>query len=31
MVATVLTTLPTLIIFFILQRLFVQGMLGSVK
>jgi len=31
MVATILTTLPTLIIFFILQRLFVQGMLGSVK
>ena len=31
MVATVITTLPTLIIFFILQRLFVQGMLGSVK
>ncbi len=31
MVATILTTLPTLIIFFLLQRLFVQGMLGSVK
>lgn len=31
MVACVITTLPTLIIFFILQRLFVQGMLGSVK
>ncbi|WP_196260839.1 carbohydrate ABC transporter permease [Pelagibacterium limicola] len=31
MVATVITTLPTLVIFFILQRLFVQGMLGSVK
>ncbi|WP_231592481.1 carbohydrate ABC transporter permease [Pelagovum pacificum] len=31
MVATVITTLPTLIIFFVLQRLFVQGMLGSVK
>ena len=31
MVATVITTLPTLIIFFILQRLFVQGMLGSIK
>lgn len=31
MVATVVTTLPTLIIFFALQRLFVQGLLGSVK
>lgn len=31
MVATIIGTLPTLIIFFILQRLFVQGMLGSVK
>lgn len=31
MVATVLATLPTLIIFFILQRQFVEGLLGSVK
>ncbi|RUS46108.1 carbohydrate ABC transporter permease [Cohnella sp. AR92] len=31
MVAIVLTTLPTLLIFFILQKQFVQGMLGSVK
>ena len=31
MVATIITTLPTLIIFFVLQRLFVQGLLGSVK
>jgi len=31
MVATTLATLPTLIIFFILQRQFVQGLLGSVK
>lgn len=31
MVGTVLATLPTLIVFFALQRLFVQGMLGSVK
>lgn len=31
MVGTVLATLPTLIVFFLLQRLFVQGMLGSVK
>jgi len=31
MVATVLATLPTLIIFFLLQRRFVEGMLGAVK
>ena len=31
MVATVLATLPTLIVFFAMQRQFVQGMLGSVK
>ena len=31
MVATTLATLPTLFIFFILQRQFVQGLLGSVK
>jgi lactose/L-arabinose transport system permease protein len=31
MVAAVFATLPTLIIFFVLQRLFVQGLLGSVK
>jgi lactose/L-arabinose transport system permease protein len=31
MVATVLATLPVLIIFFLLQRLFVQGLLGAVK
>jgi len=31
MVATTLATLPTLLIFFILQRQFVQGLLGSVK
>ncbi len=31
MVATTLATLPTLIIFFALQRQFVQGLLGSVK
>lgn len=31
MVATVLATLPTLAVFFLLQRQFVQGMLGSVK
>ncbi len=31
MVATVLATLPTLVIFFLLQRRFVEGMLGSVK
>jgi lactose/L-arabinose transport system permease protein len=31
MVATVLATLPTLLVFFVLQRRFVEGMLGSVK
>jgi lactose/L-arabinose transport system permease protein len=31
MVATTLATLPTLIIFFVLQKQFVQGLLGSVK
>lgn len=31
MVGTVLATIPTLLIFFILQRQFVQGMLGAVK
>jgi lactose/L-arabinose transport system permease protein len=31
MVATVIATLPTLIIFFLLQRRFVEGMLGAVK
>jgi lactose/L-arabinose transport system permease protein len=31
MVATVLATIPTLLVFFAMQRQFVQGMLGSVK
>lgn len=31
MVATVMATLPTLVVFFTMQRQFVQGMLGSVK
>jgi lactose/L-arabinose transport system permease protein len=31
MVATTLATLPTLVIFFVLQKRFVQGLLGSVK
>ena len=31
MVGTVLATLPTLVIFFVLQRQFVEGLLGSVK
>ncbi len=31
MIATTLATLPTLIIFFVLQKQFVQGLLGSVK
>jgi len=31
LLATVLATLPTLVIFFVLQRQFVQGMLGAVK
>ena len=31
MVATVLATIPTIIVFFAMQRQFVQGMLGSVK
>ncbi|WP_428243319.1 carbohydrate ABC transporter permease [Gynuella sp.] len=31
MVGTVLATIPTLIVFFAMQRQFVQGMLGSIK
>lgn len=31
MVSTIVATLPTLIIFFVLQRRFVEGLLGSVK
>ena len=31
MVGTVFATLPILIVFFAMQRQFVQGMLGSVK
>ncbi|MFX3631546.1 MAG: carbohydrate ABC transporter permease [Candidatus Pristimantibacillus sp.] len=31
MVAIVLTTIPTIVIFFLMQKQFVQGMLGSVK
>ena len=31
MVATIIATLPTLLIFFLLQRRFVEGMLGAVK
>jgi len=31
MVATVMATLPTLFVFFAMQRQFVQGMLGSIK
>ncbi|WP_180900777.1 carbohydrate ABC transporter permease [Martelella soudanensis] len=31
MIGTILATLPTLLIFFAMQRQFVQGMLGSVK
>lgn len=31
LLATVIATIPTLLIFFILQRQFVQGMLGAVK
>ncbi len=31
MVSAVLATLPTLLVFFLLQRRFVEGMLGSVK
>ena len=31
LVGTVLATLPTLIIFFVLQRQFVEGLVGSVK
>ncbi|MCG5480102.1 MAG: carbohydrate ABC transporter permease, partial [Ensifer alkalisoli] len=31
MVGTILATLPTLAVFFFMQRQFVQGMLGSLK
>ncbi|MFN3363005.1 MAG: carbohydrate ABC transporter permease, partial [Allorhizobium sp.] len=31
MIGTILATLPTLLVFFAMQRQFVQGMLGSVK
>jgi lactose/L-arabinose transport system permease protein len=31
MIGTILATLPTLFVFFVMQRQFVQGMLGSVK
>ncbi|MCD2174311.1 carbohydrate ABC transporter permease [Rhizobium sp. C4] len=31
MVSAILATLPTLIVFFVMQRQFVQGMIGSVK
>jgi lactose/L-arabinose transport system permease protein len=31
MVATILATIPTLVVFFAMQRQFVEGMLGSVK
>ena len=31
MIGVILATLPTLIVFFAMQRQFVQGMLGSVK
>ena len=31
MIGTILATLPTLAVFFLMQRQFVQGMLGSVK
>lgn len=31
MVGTILATLPTIVVFFVLQRRFVEGMLGSVK
>jgi lactose/L-arabinose transport system permease protein len=31
MLAAMLATLPTLVVFFAMQRQFVQGMLGSVK
>jgi len=31
MIGTILATLPTLLVFFLMQRQFVQGMLGSVK
>ena len=31
MIGAVLATLPTLLIFFLLQRQFVEGLLGSVK
>lgn len=31
LVGTILATLPVLIVFFVMQRQFVQGMLGSIK
>lgn len=31
MIGTILATLPTLLVFFVMQRQFVQGMLGSIK
>lgn len=31
MVGIVISTLPTAIIFFVMQKQFVQGMLGSIK
>jgi lactose/L-arabinose transport system permease protein len=31
MIGTLIATIPTLLVFFVMQRQFVQGMLGSVK